>query len=56
MFCMNRTTSEPKSVLHYDVDKDLNSVWYPVFTHYSGAKHIPLFSQRHFHFFIFGRY
>ena len=26
MFCMNRTTSVPKSVLHYDVDKDLTSV------------------------------
>ena len=32
MFCMNRTTSMPKSVLRCDVDKDLTSVWYSVFT------------------------
>ena len=29
---MKRTTSAPKSVLCYDVDKDLTSVWYSVFT------------------------
>ena len=28
MFCMNRTTSIPKSVLHNDVDKDLTMVWH----------------------------
>ena len=32
MFCVNRTTSMPKFVLHYDVDKDLTLVWYSVFT------------------------
>ena len=29
---INRTTSMPKSVLHYDVDKDLTLVWSSVFT------------------------
>ena len=29
---MNRTTSAPKSVLRYDVDKDLTFVWYSIFT------------------------
>ena len=28
---LERTTSVPKSVLRYDVDKDLTSVWYSVF-------------------------
>ena len=32
MFWWNRTTSMPKSVLSYDVDRDLTSVWYSVFT------------------------
>ena len=32
VFWLNKTTSMPKSVLHYDVDKDLTSVWNSVFT------------------------
>ena len=32
MFCMNRTTWAPISVLHYVVDMDLTSVWKSVFT------------------------
>ena len=32
MCCMNRTSSMPKSVLCYDVDKDLTSFWNSVFT------------------------
>ena len=32
MFCMNRTSSMPKSVICYDVDKDLTSFWNSVFT------------------------
>ena len=31
-FVLNRTTSLPKSVLRYDVDKDLTSVWNSVFS------------------------
>ena len=32
MFCMNTTSSVPKSVLSYDVDEDLTSVWFSVIT------------------------
>ena len=31
VLAMNRTTSMPMSVLRYDVDKDLTSIWYSVF-------------------------